>query len=165
MKNIITLTLALFCLIQVSAQEKKNKTEIKWLTLEQAQEASKKDGKPILVDIHTVWCGPCKMLSKITFKDSAIVAYMNENFHAVKFNAEGNDVVKFNGVTYKNPNYNPANAKKRNAMHQLTAKMQVRAYPTIKFIDNKGEIFRTELGYLDPQRMMPVLKEIIEKKK
>jgi thioredoxin-related protein len=159
MKNLLAICLILFVSIQSFAQA----PEVKWLTLEEAQKASKKDGKPIIMDIHTVWCGPCKMLSKITFKDSVVATYLNDNFHAVKFNGEGNDVVKFNGVEYKNPNYNPANAKKRNSLHQLTTKLKVRAYPTILFINKRGEVFRTELGYLDPKKMMKVLEEIVNK--
>jgi len=158
MKHLVILSLLFFISMNTFAQAPK----IEWLTLEEAQKRSKKDKKPILIDAHTVWCGPCKMLSKITFVDSTVATYMKANFHAVKFNAEGNEEVKFNGVAYTNPNYNPANAKKRNSLHELTLKLKVRAYPTITFIDSKGEMFRTELGYLDPKRMMKVLEDILK---
>jgi thiol:disulfide interchange protein len=73
---------------------------INWTTMEQAQELSKKDGKPILVDVYTQWCGPCKMLSSKTFTDKQLADYVNKNYHAVKFDAEGPDPVKFNGQNF-----------------------------------------------------------------
>lgn len=156
MKHLFILTALFFISLNTIAQE----LEVNWVTLEEAQKLSKKDKKPIIMDVYTAWCGPCKMLSKVTFKDKDIVNYLNENFHAVKFNAEGNKEMKFNGVAYKNPQYNPANAARRNSLHELTLKLKVRAYPTILFFDSKGEVVRTELGYLDPKRMMPVLEAV-----
>lgn len=164
MKYISTLSLIVLFAFNSLAQEKsENKDQIIWKTVEDAQKASKKDGKPIIIDAHTVWCGPCKLLSKITFKDSAVVAYVNENFHAVKFNAEGNLEIKFNGVTYKNPGYNPEYANRRNAQHELARKLKVNAYPTILFVNKNGEVFNTALGYLDPTRMMDLLQKIVKK--
>ena len=153
MKHLFFLTALFFISFNTIAQE----LEVNWVTLEEAQKLSKADKKPIIMDVYTVWCGPCKMLTKVTFKDEGIVNYLNENFHAVKFDAEGKKEMKYNGVTYKNPQFNPANAAKRNSLHELTIKLKVRAYPTILFFDHKGEVIRTELGYLDPKRMMPVL--------
>ncbi len=161
MKHVLSILLIAFVTIQVSAQAPK----VKWKTVEEAQAASKKDGKPILLDAHTVWCGPCKLLTKVTFADSTVASYLNENFHAVKFNAEGNEEIKFNSVTYKNPGYKPENKNKRNSQHELARKLEVRAYPTVLFIDNKGSVIKTELGYRNPDQMMEVLTKIIEKGK
>ena len=160
MKNIITLCFIVFAAFQLNAQEEGH---VNWKSVEEAQTASKKDGKPILIDAYTVWCGPCKMLTKLTFKDSTVAAYLNENFHAVKFNAEGNAEIKFNGVTYKNPNYKPENKYKRNAQHEMAQKLEVNAYPTILFIDSKGEVIKTELGFRSPDQMMAVLEKLVDK--
>ena len=68
-----------------------------------------------------------------------MVKYVNDNFYAVKFNAEGNDVVKYMGTTYTNLNYNPALTNRRNGRHELTDALQVKAYPTIVYFDEEGE--------------------------
>lgn len=163
MKYILSIAFLFALTFQASAQEKTEAAEVNWLTLEEAQKLSKKDGKPIMIDVHTVWCGPCKLLTKITFKDPKVVAYLNENFHSVKFNAEGNETVKFNGVTYENPNYNPENANRRNSVHQLAYKLDIKAYPTIVFVDKKGEIIHTALGYQDQNGMMEILNKVLSK--
>ena len=85
--------------------------EINWMTLEEAIELQKETPKKIIMDVYTNWCGPCKMLDKYTFHNEDVVNYINEHYYAVKFNAEGIDVVTFKGNTYSNPNYNPELAK------------------------------------------------------
>ena len=63
--------------------------EINWVTLEKAIELQKKTPKKIMMDVYTSWCGPCKMLDKNTFQNADVVKYVNANYYAVKFNAEG----------------------------------------------------------------------------
>ncbi|MCB0477215.1 MAG: thioredoxin family protein [Crocinitomicaceae bacterium] len=158
MKNTLIAFLLFTLTTPLFAQE--DHKGLNYETIEEAQKASKKDGKPILIDANTLWCGPCKMLAK-SFEDKEVAAYLTENFHIVNFNAEGNEVIKFNGVTYENPDYKPENKFKRNSQHQLARKLNVTAYPTIMFVDSKGELFKTELGYRTPAQLMDLLKAIV----
>ena len=134
---------------------------INWLSLEQAQQLSKRDGKPIMVDVYTSWCGPCKMLTSKTFTDKQLSDYVNKNYHAVKFDAEGPDAVKFNGQSYTNPEYRPEMKGMRNGTHQLT--MQIApvngrvAYPTVVYLDADGKVLAPVQGYLTPEQMEPIL--------
>ena len=76
--------------------------EVNWLTPEQADEMSlKDDSKEILVYVYTDWCGFCRQLEKSYFKDKELVDYINENYYAVKFNAEQKKDVVFDGYTYE----------------------------------------------------------------
>ena len=88
-KSITALCLLTFSL-SLSAQ-------VNWYTFEEAFEAQKVDPKPIMMDAYTVWCGPCKLLDKNTFGNKDVSDYLNANFYPVKFNAEGNEVVRFEG--------------------------------------------------------------------
>ena len=132
--------------------------EIKWLTFEEALALQKKKPKKIMMDVYTNWCGPCKMLDKNTFHNADVVKYVNDNYYAVKFNAEGNDVIKYKDVTYSNPGYKEEMASRRNGVHDLTRKLQVNAYPTIVFFDEKGETIFPVRGYQNPQQLELYLK-------
>ena len=151
MKKIL-LILVLFVALNSYSQE------IKWLSLEEAIELQQKEPKKIIMDFYTNWCGPCKLLDKRTFNNKNVSEYINKNFYAVKFNAEGNDVVKFNGNEFTNPNYDPAKAYRRNSAHQLSRYFGVNAFPTIVFMDeNKGLITQVK-GFQTPQQLEVYLK-------
>lgn len=153
MKKYIVLALfAVFTTATVSAQK------INWVTLEKAVELQKKTPKKIMIDMYTSWCGPCKMLDKNTFANKDVANYVNKHYYAVKFDAEGNDVVKFKEYTFTNPKYDPAKAKRRNSAHQLATFFSIRSYPTIVFLDEKAELLAPIIGYKKPQQLELYLK-------
>ncbi|OYQ34379.1 thioredoxin [Flavobacterium cyanobacteriorum] len=131
--------------------------EINWMTFDEALAAQKKKAKPIFMDVYTDWCGPCKMLDKNTFHDASVVSYINDNFYAVKFNAEGNSVVNYKGKKYTNPQY-VAGRQGRNAVHDFTLFLKVQAYPSMMVFDSKGEVKSPIVGYLSPQQLLEALK-------
>lgn len=150
MKKLLILTIAL-CSISVSAQK------INWMSLEEAVAAQKETPKKIFIDAYTVWCGPCKMLDKNTFSNKDVANYVNEHYYAVKFNAEGNETINFNGQTFTNPNFDP-NKSGRNSSHQLAGYFSVRAYPTIIFLDEASNLIAPLPGYKTPQQLELYLK-------
>ena len=79
--------------------------QIQWMSLSEALEAQKKEPKKIIMDVYTKWCGPCKLLDKKTFANPDLARYVSEHFYAVKFNAEGNEPIRFYDQNYVNPNY------------------------------------------------------------
>ena len=132
--------------------------EINWVTLEEALELQKKKPKKIMMDVYTNWCGPCKMLDRNTFHNEDVVNYINKHYYAVKFNAEGDSTVDYNGKTFSNPNYKPELAKRRNSVHELTRYLKVSAYPTIVFFDESGSVISPIRGYQKPQQIELYLK-------
>jgi len=139
--------------ISVNAQESK----INWMSLEDAVQAQANNPKKIIMDAYTTWCGPCKMLDKNTFQNPDVVKYVNENYYAVKFNAEGNDEINFKERVFKNPNYDPAKTG-RNSQHELATAMSITAYPTIVFLNENGDIILPVPGYKTPGQLELYLK-------
>jgi len=121
--------------------------EIEWISMDEALARQQQNPKKIMVDMYTTWCGPCRMLDKNTFSNKELAAYVNANFYAVKFNAEGNDTVNFKGEQLTNPNYDPAKAKRRNSQHQLAQYFGIRSYPTILFLGENAEFLAPIPGY------------------
>ena len=128
-------------------------TKINWMSLEEAVAAQAKEPRKIMMDMYTAWCGPCKLLDRNTFQNTDVATYVNKNYYAVKFNAEGNDVVSFKDKTFTNPSYDPAKAKRRNSGHQLASYFRVQAYPTIVFLDENGDLIAPVKGYHTPNQL------------
>ncbi len=153
MKKIV-ITIVLFVgVISAQAQEK-----IKWVTMNEALELQKKNPKKIIMDVYTNWCGPCKMLEKNTFGNKDVAKYINKNYYAVKFNGEGNEEVKYKGYEFKNPNYDPSKANRRNSSHQFAGYMRISAYPTMIFFNEEGDVITPIRGYYSPQQLELYLK-------
>ena len=81
--------------------------KIQWMTMKEAQEAQKNEPKKIFMDVYTEWCGPCKLLDKNTFQNPDVSSYISEHYYAVKFNAEGEEEIKYYDQIFTNPNYDP----------------------------------------------------------
>ncbi|NNF01957.1 MAG: thioredoxin fold domain-containing protein [Bacteroidia bacterium] len=170
MKYSILLFIAVFAFSQSSCTAQDSKTEasksgkaqINWMTMEEAQAAQKKEPRKLMVDVYTKWCGPCKMMMSNTFSHPKIIEFINENYYAVKFNAEGAEEVTYKGKVYTNPSYNEAKKNSRNGTHQLTgviAPVNGRiAYPTIVYFDENLEVIQAVQGYLKPPQIEPILK-------
>jgi len=145
MKKILILMLTIYS-VSLTAQE------INWMTLEEAIQAQKTTPKKIFVDAYTIWCGPCKMLDKNTFHNKDVADYVNKNYYAVKFNAEGNETINYKGVTYTNPNFD-ASKKGRNSSHQLSGIFGIRAYPTLLYLDEEANLIAPITGYKTPSQL------------
>lgn len=146
--------LALFLVsLTVHAQKKK----INWMSLEEAVAAQSVQPRKIMMDVYTSWCGPCKMLDKNTFQNPDVVEYINANYYAVKFNAEGNKDVNFKDQVFSNPDYDPKRSG-RNAQHQLATALKITAYPTIVFFNEDGDTLLPIPGYKTPNQLELYLK-------
>ena len=64
--------------------------QLKTYSFEEVVQLSKENPKPIVVFTHTNWCKYCKIMEHVTFKDSRIIATLNENFYCYTGGAHGN---------------------------------------------------------------------------
>lgn len=82
--------------------------------LSDAIERARVEGKLVFVDVYTTWCLPCRLMDEDVFSDPELGRYLNEHFVSLKVDAE-----RGNGAN-------------------LAAIYEVKAYPTLLFLDNNG---------------------------
>lgn len=91
-------------------------------TLKEAQELAAKEHKLIFMDAYTSWCGPCKRMAKEVFSTEEAGAFFNEHFINLKVDMEKGEGPK------------------------LASKYRVNSYPTLLFLNEKGEVVHAAKG-------------------
>ena len=154
-RNYLAFALIIMGFSVLFAQNSADKTEkIKWLTWEAAM--TKMDAQPrkVMVDVYTDWCGWCKRMDASTFRHPDIVQYVNDNYYAVKLDAEQKLTIKFKGKAY---NFVPNG---RRGYHELSAELMNgrMSYPTIVYLDEGKSVLQAIPGFKQAKDQDMILK-------
>ncbi len=95
-----------------------------------AKEKAKQENKIIFIDAYTTWCGPCKWLSKNIFTQKEVGDFFNDNFISFRM-----DMEKGEGIDFRK-------------------KYNVRAFPTLLFIDSTGVMLHRGVGAMKAERLI-----------
>ena len=120
MKKIVCLLAGVFACFQLFSQG----VDFKSVSLKEALEQAKTQGKMVFVDCYTTWCGPCKMMTEQVFPQKEAGDFFNTHFVNVKF-----DMEKGEGI-------------------DLQKKFDVNAFPTMFLLNGDGNIIYKILGGL-----------------
>lgn len=107
-------------------------------TWDEAQAKATSEEKLIFVDAYAKWCGPCKRMAKNVFTHPAVGEYFNANFVNLKLDMEESESRDF---------------KKS---------FRASAYPTLFFIDGKGELVKKVVGGRNAQDFIQLAKGIVK---
>jgi len=105
---------------------------------EEALKESKSTGKPIFLNFHATWCAPCKLMKYRTFTNTNLANYLNENFINLRLDGEEGEG------------------------EALMETFGLRAYPSTLFFGPEGNLIWGKSGYLGPQELLSVAKQLIE---
>ncbi len=119
---------------------------INWKSLEQGLKDAASGKKYGFVDVYTDWCGYCKLLDAQTFKAKPVVAELQKNFISIKMNAESDDIVTYKG--------------KKITLRELSQSWGVEGFPTMLFLNSKGEIIGSFASFAEADLMVNLLKYI-----
>lgn len=138
--SIITIVVALLTSSFIWAPANTDEPGIKFenLTFEEAIQKAKEENKLIFLDAYAVWCGPCKMMDRTTFKSEEVGKVFNKNFINIKIDmekGEGPDIAR---------------------------KYQVRAYPTMMLINADGKVEKRILGAVRDTQLLAEVKDFVK---
>lgn len=104
------------------------------LSLDEALEKAKANGKEVFVDCYTSWCGPCKMMESRVFSQEIVGTYCNQHYVNIKI-----DMEKGEGP-------------------EVAERYGVEAYPTMLVLDPDGTVKCRMTGSRDVNNFLMVLK-------
>jgi thioredoxin-related protein len=130
---------------QASAAERQQKDlPTKWLAFDDGLARARTENKPIFVEFYAEWCIFCKKFQKETINDHKIARMLSENFVYVRLNGENSESrVRYNGKSLSNV--------------ELTKAFGINAYPSLVFLDSKGQPITMLSGFVPPHQFMPIL--------
>jgi thioredoxin-related protein len=134
----LTFLILLLSVVFANAQ-----TKINWLSIEEAYAKQKITPKKILIDVYTGWCGWCKVMDRETFTNTEVINYVNQNYYAVKLDAESKKTIKLGTSIYK---FDETNRSNEAAIALLQGKM---SYPSIVYLDESFNMIQPVPGYMN----------------
>ncbi len=129
--------------------------ELTWYTFEEGYAKAIKEGKILLVDAYTDWCGWCKVMDRKTYADAGIIAQLNESFVCVKLNPELNTTYQFREKAWQG-----------SYLLQFLGNGQVSGFPTTIFWLNpgSGDNRMVQPGFYPPEEFSKLLDMVKAKK-
>jgi thioredoxin-related protein len=121
--------------------------EGEWLKFNQGLVQAEQQNKVVLIDFYTSWCHWCKVMDEKTFRNGEIAALLQKRFVTVRVNAEdANEKVTYKGQGFSNV--------------ELTRAFNVTGFPSLAFLDSKGEPITVIPGYVPPEEFIHILNYI-----
>ena len=116
----------------VSAKE--SPKAINWLTFDEAQKKGQDQSQKFFLYFYADWCGYCRKLEQQTFTDKSVADYINANFIPVRINSD--------------------------RLPKVAARYGVQGFPDLRFLNAKGENIARWPGYIEADKLLPLLKYI-----
>lgn len=114
-----------------------------WYSMEEAQEKASAENKKIIISVYTDWCNICRRMDREVFSKDEIHKTFSDYYYPVRLNAESDKEVTFNGETYSES--------------ELALAFGVTSYPTAVFVDEAGEAFGSQPGFIDKDMFQDIL--------
>lgn len=132
-------------------------TAVLWQSLPDAERLARKSGKMVIIDVSSEWSGWSKLMHKNTYSSKKIIRYLNENYYTVRFNAESDEPVNFNKLTYQGAQTGSFHTL---AYSLLEGEME---FPSTVILDEELSVIMVIPGYMDTRKMEVVLHYFSEK--
>ena len=145
----------IFSVTNIHAQ----KEQINWISFEQLEDSLNVKPKKILISFYADWCSYCKKMDKVAYQDEKVISMIQNDYYAVKMNAESRDTIVFEGKKF----FNEEIGKQRNPIHQIPLLLASRknypfSLPVTILLDEKFQVTKRDFRYISARKMVRIIK-------
>lgn len=148
------LTILFLLSTSLSAQETNG---IRWISFEELEDSIALNPKNVFIDFYADWCTYCRKMDKAVFTKPAVATLLNNQYYAVRFNAESDIPVSFGGQLFINDQI----GKSRTPIHQIAQLLALRegtfTAPTLIFLNKTFTVTARHFEYMDSQQLLEAL--------
>ncbi len=130
---------------------------VHWIGFEQLEDSLDAKPKKVFIDFYTDWCDYCRKMDKVVFTKPEVIDLLNEQYYAVRLNAETESVIAFEGQKFVNDQV----GKSRSPIHQIAQLLALRngrfAPPTLVVLDEDFNVKARYFEYMDSKRLIKAL--------
>lgn len=121
------------------AEDIAEKSSIRWhKSYGKAAKEAKEKGLPLLIGFTATWCGPCRQMQQLTFRDKQVVNYVQSGFVALSLDADENS--------------------------DLVRGFRVEAFPTTLVVSPELKIVKRFSGYQSSSTLISDLDKVVQEK-
>lgn len=106
--------------------------KINWLSFKDIQQEDGNEAKKLFFYFSSRSCGYCRMLEDKTFKDEAVINYLNANFRPVRISTDDE--------------------------RQLAQRFSITGVPDLRFLTHEGKPIARWPGYIEAKDLINLLK-------
>jgi thioredoxin-related protein len=123
-----------------SATPAPGEKKLDWLAFDAAATRASKEGKHVIVDIYTTWCGWCRVMDRETYGNAQVADYLTQNFVLAKINGESSSKIHWKG--------------REITERQFAREVGVTGFPTTFFLKPDLDVLGGVPGFIRPNDFM-----------
>ena len=154
LKYFLTVVLVAAYTQLASAQDR---SQVQWISFSQLEDSLNNKPKKVFIDFYTSWCTYCRKMDKEVFTKPAVAEILNNQYYAVRMDAETMDTIRFDGRLYMNR----ASTKRRKGIHELAFLLGQRggqfAPPTMLILDQGFTVKQRYFQYMHSKQLLKAL--------
>lgn len=122
---------------------------VNWVPFDTLADSLRAQPRPVLIFIHTNWCKYCALQEHNTFAQAAVSQMVNENYYALRLDAETAEDIQFLNRTYH------GRSQDYHELAEILGKQDGQlAFPTTVVLSKTLQLEKRWVGFVPPETLL-----------
>ncbi|EMS34440.1 hypothetical protein C943_03659 [Mariniradius saccharolyticus AK6] len=130
------------------------------MTFEQLEDSLRVNPKPVFLYFHTDWCTYCRKMEKEVFTKPTVTESLSNDLYAVKFDAEFDGDVVFDGQVFSNRQLKTSRIPLHDLAILFNGQNNAFAPPLMLLLDQNFVVKKRVNQYMDSKALVETLESL-----